>query len=296
MLTVHFFIGKGLGLEVKNKGDATPLCAAARECENPEVLKALIDAGADIHATSHGGETLLITAAGLNPNPEITKFLLKKGFDLEDRDDDGFTALLNAAAWQSNSDVLNVLVDAGANIHAKSKKGDNLFHHAAFNSSRDVVRYISSAFSTTDVNNDGETCFEKVLQYSSSPEVLKLYLRKMKEEHVMYACGNSSPEILETLIQSGYDPNTADSDGMTAMMMAAKINDNPDIIRMLRYYRVAYDCHDEEGRNVLHYAASNSEPAIYDWMKEDDEFKKLADEKDSKGNLPEYYRQHPDEF
>jgi len=294
--TVRFFIGKSLNLEAKNKWDCTPLCTAAKESDNPEVLKTLIDAGANIKATSHGGETLLITAAGLNPNPEITKYLLKIGFDPEDRDDDGFTALLNAAAWQGNSDVLNVLVDAGANIRAKSKKGDNLFHHAAFNSSREVARYISSAFSTTDVNNEGETCFEKVLQYSSSAEVLKLYLRKMKEEHVMFAAGNSNPEILEALIQSGYDANTTDSDGMTAMMFAAKVNDNPDMIRMLRYYRACYDAHDENGRNVLHYAASNSEPAIYNWMLEDDDFKKLASEKDSKDKTPDYYREHPDEF
>lgn len=294
--TVRFFIDKGLDLEAKNKWDGTPLCAAAKECENPDVLKTLIDSGANKNVTSHGGETLLITAAGLNPNPDITKYLLKIGFDPEDRDDDGFTALLNAAAWQSNSDVLNVLVDAGANIRAKSKKGDNLFHHAAFNSSRDVARYISSAFFTTDVNNEGETCFEKVLQYSNSPEVLKLYLRKMKEEHVMFAAGNNNPEILETLIQSGYDANTTDSDGMSVMMFAARVNENPDIIRMLRFYRVCYDAHDDDGRNALHYAASNSNPSIYNWMIEEDEFKKLVSEKDSKDRTPEYYREHPDEF
>ena len=120
--TVRFFISKGLDKEAKNKIDATPLCVAAKENENVEVLKALIDGGCNIKATSHGGETLLITAAGVNPNPEITKFLLKQGFDTEDRDDEGFTALLNAAFWQDNVDVLSLLVDSGANIHAKSKK------------------------------------------------------------------------------------------------------------------------------------------------------------------------------
>lgn len=294
--TVRFFVSKGLDLEEKNKWDGTPICAAAKETDNPEVLKALIDAGADIHVTSHGGETLLITAAGLNPNPAITEFLLKKGFDTEDRDDDGFTALLNAGAWQSNSEVLAILVGAGANIHAKAKNGNNLFHHAAYNPSRDVVRYISSAFSTTDVNNEGETCFQKVLQCGCSPEILKLFIRKMKEEHVMYACGNENPEILETLIQSGYDSNTTDSDGMSAMMLAAKINTNPDVIQMLRYYRACWDAHDENGRNVLHYAASNSDPAIYNWMLEDDDFKKLADEKDTNGKKPEYYRENADKF
>lgn len=294
--TVRFFISKGLDKEAKNKIDATPLCVAAKENENVEVLKALIDGGCNIKATSHGGETLLITAAGVNPNPEITKFLLKQGFDTEDRDDEGFTALLNAAFWQDNVDVLSLLVDSGANIHAKSKKGDNLFHHAAFNRNVGVARFISSAFKTSDVNNEGETSMEKVLAYGSSPDVLKLFLRKQKEEQVMTAACNSNPEIIETLIQCGYDPNTSDADGVTAMMMAAHCNENPDVISMLRYYRAIWNSVDEDGRTVLHHAAANPEPAIYNWMLEDDDFKALKDKEDSKGHKPEYYREHADEF
>ncbi|MBQ4377634.1 MAG: ankyrin repeat domain-containing protein [Treponema sp.] len=294
--TVRFFLDKGLDIEARNEWEATPLLAAAKESDNPEVLKELIRSGADIHAKSYGGITLLLTASAFNSNPEIIKYILSLGFDIEETDDDGITPLLAASLWNSETDVMSYLVDCGANIRAKTNKGENLLHYAAFNRSPDVARYILPSFTTSAVDNSGESAIEKVLSYGKSPDVAELFLRKMKEEHILYACVNENPQILETLFKFGYDSNLSDSDGMTIMMMAAKVNRNPDVIRMLRYYRVNWDTRDRDGRNVLHYAASNSDPAIYDWMTGDEDFKKLASEKDSSGHTPDYYREHPAEF
>ena len=294
--TVRLFIQKGLDLEAKNKWDATPICEAACNTENPEVIQTLIDSGANMYATSHGGENLLISAAGINTNPEITKFLLKKGFDIEDTDDDGFTALLNAAAWQDNLDVITGLLDAGANSKAKSKRGDNLLHHAAFNMSERVADFISVGFFTSSVNNEGETCLEKALKYGSSSEVLKVFLKKMKEEHMFMACGNPKYEILETLIDSGYDPNTTDYTRMSVLMFASKINENPEVIKMLLCKKACLDARDLNERNVVHYAAVNTNPKIYEWMKEDSNFEHLLNKKDCNGKTPEYYHEHMDEF
>ena len=94
----------------------------------------------------------------------------------------------------------------------------------------------------------------------------------MKTEHVMLACANKVPEILEALFLDGYSPNTSDSSGKSAMMMAARMNTNPDVIKMLRFYDAIWNNTDNEGRTVLHYAAANSDPAIYNWMLEDEDF------------------------
>ena len=118
----------------------------------------------------------------------------------------------------------------------------------------------------------------------------------MKQEHVFYACFNSNPKILEALIQSGYDINTTNCYGTTALMFAAKVNSNPLIVKMLLFHSAIWDNHDDEGRNILHYAAANSKPDIYDFLLEDEMYSKLSQEKDSKGKLPEYYRAKPDEF
>jgi len=294
--TVKFFLKKGLNIEAKNKSDATPLVLAAKETDNVDVLKALIDAGADKSVTAYGGENLLITAAGCNPNPEIVRYLLKLGFDPEERDGDGFTALLNAAAYQENVDVFEELTKVGANINAKTKHGDNMFHLVAYNASGSIARFVSPSFHSSDLNNDGETCIEKALFMGRSPAVLRVFLQKQREEQIMLACLNENPAILETLIFEGYNPNVVDSSGTTAMMMAAKVNPNPEVIAMLKYYKAVWNSRDDSKRNALHYAAMNKTRAVYEYMMSDSDFSTLAGEKDDKGNTPDYYLENPDDF
>lgn len=294
--TVQFFIDKGLDLEAKDSYGNTPLKMASILSTNPLVLQTLMDAGADVTTTSNGGETILITASGHNDNPEVIKFLLKAGCDIEERDNEGFTPLLNAALWQDDLEILKVLIDAGANVYAEDKNGNNLLHLAVRNPNFCIANFVYTAFSASLQNRAGETCFETALLYGREPEVIKIMLRKLKAEHIMYACSNECIDILETLIQSGYDANTIDTDGVSALMMAAKYNKSPDIIKMLCFYGASREMHDDVGHNVLHYAAVNPDPAIYSWMLEQEEFKDLTGETDSQGNLPEYYRSNPDKF
>lgn len=292
--TIKFLIKKGLDIEARTKNNATPLWLAADSGENVEILQAFIDAGADINVKGSGDENLLIAAAGRNPNPEITEFLLKLGFDPEERDKEGYTALLNAAYWQKNIDVFDVLLDAGANPRAKANNGDTMLHNAALNENRNTVWHIIDSFKTYEQNNVGVSCMEKVLTEGTSPEVLKLFLRKMKEEQVFFACTNSNPEILETLILSGYDINTCDSDGVSAMMYAARTNTNPTMMEMFIFYDAIWNNHDIDGRNLLHHAAANPNPAIYHWLLKKDEFKYMQKKRDNEGKLPiDYF--HDDE-
>lgn len=294
--TIKFFLKRGLDVNTENKMGINPLQFAALNTSNVDVIKELISAGGDIKIRNSIGQTLLAISAGYNPALEITQFFIDQGLDIEARDDDGATPILTAAQYQENPDVIELLINAGADIDAKDNDGDTMFHLAAQNESLPVVYYVSSAFSTYLADNDGVSCLSKALIGAVNPEVIKLYIRKMRTEHVMFASRNEVPEILEALIQEGYDVNAANSDGCTVLMFAAMMNTNPDIIRMLIYYNAVWNTRDENGRTPLHYAASNPDSAIYDWMLEDENFKTLADVKDSKGKLPEYYLTHKDEF
>ena len=49
------------------------------------------------------------------------------------------------------------------------------------------------------------------------------------------------------------------------------------------------------GRTVFHYAAINEDPAIYEWLKAQEEFKFLDTEDEYKHDA-EYYRQHSEDF
>ena len=294
--TVNFFIKKGFDLEAKNINEKTPLCVAAQECPNVEVVKALVKAGADTGVVFNTGDDLLHIASGLNPEPEVTNYFLKAGFDVEGKDNNGCTPLLFASRYQSNVAVLAALITAGANKDAKTNDGENLLHLSALNDSFDVNNYIYKVFMTSDTDKNGVTCLQNALMENSSVDVIKIFVEKMRTEQVMYACYNNEPNILDALFTMGYDPNAKDVFGTTVLMMASRVNENPVVVQMLYCRNVCVDAKDDNGRCALHYAAVNKNPAIYDWMVQDDNFKKLVDEVDSNGNTAEYYKSHVDEF
>ncbi|MGA2764667.1 MAG: ankyrin repeat domain-containing protein [Spirochaetia bacterium] len=86
----------------------------------PQDVQAAIDKGADANARS-GGRTPLIVAATSNKHPEVITALLEAGADMEARDPYDSTALLWAAINGQNSEVIVVLLNAGAD--AKAKEG-----------------------------------------------------------------------------------------------------------------------------------------------------------------------------
>ena len=234
--TVQFFLDKGLDVNAKSDDGTVPICLAAYYTGSVDVLKTLINAGADTSVTNSGGETLLITAAR-NPEPAITRFFLEQGFDLEARDNDGFTPLLNAARWQTNIDVIVLLVETGADLNAKTNDGSSLAHLAARNGNAEVAEYILNSYTASEVNDSGISAFETALLLGESPDVLKLFLRRMKEEHISIACMNENPAILETLLDAGYDANSTDRHGVSVLMNVARFNTNP---------RRRYRCHRAE--------------------------------------------------
>jgi len=113
---------------------ATPLFLAA-EVNNLDVIKALVDAGADPRLATDRGTTPLIMAAGGGTDVqrersleeratalETAKFLLELGTDVNAAGQYGWTAL-HAAAYQGNNPVIEYLVSQGAKIDQKDEFG-----------------------------------------------------------------------------------------------------------------------------------------------------------------------------
>ena len=84
------------------------------------MTETLLKAGAKPNVALPEGETILMTAARTG-QPEVVKALLKAGADLNARENwFGETALMWAAA-ENHPEAVRVLVEAGADVNARSK-------------------------------------------------------------------------------------------------------------------------------------------------------------------------------
>ena len=92
------------------------LIRAAWEGE-AEVVKLLLDRGANIEARDKYGNTALLLSAG-HGQAEVVSLLLDRGANIETRDKYGKTALI-LAAWSGKTEVVSLLLDRGADIEAK---------------------------------------------------------------------------------------------------------------------------------------------------------------------------------
>ncbi len=292
---VRYLLDKKFDIEAKTVFGATPLLIAANNTTDAEILDTLVQCGADIDATDNEKSTLVIEAAK-NPVVEIMEYVLSLKPDLEAKDADGWTAIMNAARYNMNEEVIIALRNAGANFMIETQSGGNLLHLAAANPSTGVMRYLRTFFAATDTDNNGLTPLQLALLTSDNPEIVQLLLESQKEDVFFHACCNENPKILYSLLKSGYAVNLQSSDYSRPIFWVAKNNTNPEVLEVLISAGAILTAKDYANRTVLHYAAANESPAIYDWLLAHEELELDIEAKDDDDKTAGYYRSHPDEF
>lgn len=120
----------------------------------------------------------------------------------------------------------------------------------------------------------------------------------MRQERFFLACKNYAYGIIDNLAHEGYDMNACDSDGVTALMYAAKNNNQIYVADKLLGFGADPKLKDKNQRNVLHYAAVNENDKVFDIMclLTGGETSVQFSEEDRFGHTPSYYHQHKAEF
>ena len=98
----------GANLNARDSQKTTPLHYAARSNENPEVIAVLVRAGANLNARNEYKDTPLHYAVSYNENPEVIAALVRAGANLNARDDDKRTPL-KLAIWRNNLAATEIL-------------------------------------------------------------------------------------------------------------------------------------------------------------------------------------------
>ncbi|WP_428276179.1 ankyrin repeat domain-containing protein [Candidatus Palauibacter sp.] len=128
--TVRGCISHGYGVDDRSPiRNATPLHWAAAFSHDPEVVSALLEAGASLEAVSRNGRTPLHFAARRSGKAEVLRALLEYGADVYARNPEGRTPLHLAALWNDNPDVVEELARV-TDINVRARVGETPLHSA----------------------------------------------------------------------------------------------------------------------------------------------------------------------
>ena len=169
-----------------NRVGATPFLLAAKSVDT-ELMRVLLDAGADPLQANADKTTPLMVAAGVdiwNPGEdggsapgdepealEAVKMLVALGNDVNATNDRGETALHGAAFRGANS-IVEFLVSKGAKLDARSNQGwtpwtiaNGVFYTLFFKEQRQTADLLERlmaerGISTAGMADDGRTCFD----------------------------------------------------------------------------------------------------------------------------------------
>ncbi len=235
-----------------------------------EMMQALLDAGADVHAKNRRNATALHWAVN---DPAKMKLLLMKGADVNAKTVDARTALHEAAMLPMGAQAVQLLLEVGADVDAKSLIGQTPLFAAAGASAENVNLLLDKGANPNATSQTGATPLMSV----RSADVVKLLVErgadvkarsKRGETALADAASRGDIEGVRLLLEKGADVNVADYRGYTPLLEAVQYDkDSPELVKML-LDRGANVTAVAEGQTAVTTAARRGETVLTKMLRE----------------------------
>lgn len=177
---IENLLSDGIDINTKQPSTgATVLMLACSYQDFEDVVRFLIDHGADVNAKSDDGKTPLTWAA--SNSIENVRLLIARGADVNHAANDGMTPFIQSVfgvlSNKVSTDICTVLLESGADINAtltsRAALGWSALHFAVINGDTQLVDFlVRHGANVNQVTNEG-----------SSP----LYLAKMEDDDEIIA-------------------------------------------------------------------------------------------------------------
>jgi len=252
-----------------NQYNFSPLRLAIHK-ESSEVVKLLLDKGANINDADRNGFTPLHHAIDKG-NSEVVQLLLDRGANINDADRNGFTPL-HQAIDKGNSELVQLLLDRGADVNKENKKAKKtILSMAAEKVGADLVstllKYgadvkqewkgkeaLKNELITAVIKSDIET-IEKFAKQNIG--WLSLPLDENSKTVLHIAAEKGYVVVLNKLFEYGVDVNTTAKDNNTPLLFAAYKGHNEAVKKLLALGANA-NLITLKGNSPLFYASQNN--------------------------------------
>ncbi len=204
----------GVKANVQNKNGDTPLHNLAYRTKDLAIFDFFIKEGVDLNLANKGGNTLLLNAVN-GRNTDISLKYLPEVKDINHQNKAGQSAL-TFAVMRNYRLLFDKLLAAGADIKVVDTKDNNL------------AAYLFEAY------RDGqEDDFNYMLQVFQQKKVSLEATQEKGNTLLHIAVDRHNEFLIEKALDLGVDLNAKNSDGLTAMHLAAMKAKNPKILTLL---------------------------------------------------------------
>jgi serine/threonine-protein phosphatase 6 regulatory ankyrin repeat subunit B len=222
---VKCLVEYGADINIQNiYGETALMCALSDHRKYVDIIKYLINHGADINIQNKYGNTSLIHASQCGYS-DIAEYLIEHNANVNIQNKYGNTALMYASE-KGHLDIVKSIINHGANINIQDKDGKTALMHVSMEGYLDIVKYLIDH--GADINIQDK--YEKTALIEAS-------LRK-------YA------DVIIYLVERGVDVNIQDKYGDTALMCAT-IYGYLDIIKYLIKHNANVNIQDKYGNTAL---------------------------------------------
>lgn len=215
------------GADVNSRENDRPVIAWASQNESVEVVKALIESGADVNAVDGIGHTALMRAVETN-QLAIAQALIQAKAELNTKAPNGDTALMMAVK-NNSPEVVKALIDAGANASITNEDGNTPALTAAQNDGVEIIKILGAAKADMNTSNAAYT-------------------------PLSYAIGQENVTLVKTLLDAGANPNVKPSNGAGPLFQAAH---SAEIVALLLAAKANPNVTDDYGQTPLMNAIQN---------------------------------------
>lgn len=200
-------------------------------CENKELIKMMIDYGADINMKKNLKQSLNYFEFTKENNEELI-FLIENGADINIQDNDGDTPVM-IATINNNLEVVEILLKNKANPNIKNNLKETPLNIAARMGYIDILKKLIQNGAIDSFGFSGDTV-------------------------LMEACHHGNYEIVKYLLENNivFNINAVNTEGFTALMKAIEFN-QLEIVQLLVKNNVNLLITDDKGWNCLSWALSN---------------------------------------
>jgi len=117
-------------VNLRNRAGLSPLILAASYSSDAEIIKTLLENGAELAAKDWITGSVLANAAKYNPHPEIIKTLVQAGAPVNEEDIvEEMTPLMQAAKYNPNPEVIKTLLELGADSCMRDEHNKTAFDY-----------------------------------------------------------------------------------------------------------------------------------------------------------------------